>query len=352
MAGLAGKKILIRADASPGIGSGHVMRQIVLAEKLRESGAEIIFASRNHGGSNYAVIKERGFTLRLLPPPPMPFVKEDYASWLGEVPALDVEQSFDGANFNACIIDHYGARADWQNAARKFAGKIIVMDDEGLEKFDCDLLVNQNYFPQGAAFYDGKVPQGCKILQGPEYALLRPEFAKARGGVSARKNLEHLLILMGGNDVYGVGQKIIENLDENIRVTWVTGPQYSGALPAGKENVTVLKSSNDVAALMANADFCIGAAGTTSWERCCLKLPSALFVLADNQRAIAQNLHDIGAAYNLGDVGAYDFSEIKSLVSHYQDDQNALKAMSEKAGALVDGLGAARVCEAIEEIMQ
>ncbi len=351
MGTLAGKKILIRADAAPGVGAGHIMRQIVLAEALREAGAEVTFASRNHQGSNYGIIKSRDFNLRLLPPPPMEFVKEDYASWLGENPERDVGQSFEGGYYDACIIDHYGAKADWQKAARGHVDKIIVMDDEGQGDFECDLLVNQNYYPQGEALYDGKVPQGCRVLQGPKYALLRAEFSKTRESVSARHKLEHLLILMGGNDVYGVGRKIIENLDADVRITWVSGPQYTGDMPEKKENVSVLKSSNDVAALMAAADFCIGAAGSTSWERCCLKLPSALFVLAENQCSIAQNLHDAGAAYNLGDVGAYDFTQINTLVSRYRNDPAALQVMSERAGVLVDGLGVSRVSEAIKELL-
>ena len=156
---------------------------------------------------------------------------------------------------------------------------------------------------------------------------------------------------MGGNDVHRVGEKIIQNLDEDIQVTWITGPHYEGVPTFENENITVLKSSNDMAALMAAADFCIGAAGSTSWERCCLKLPSALFVLAENQRSIAQNLHDVGAAYNLGDVGAYDFACIGAFISSCRNDPEKLQTMSEKAGALVDGLGGTRVCDVIEEIM-
>ncbi len=42
-----------------------------------------------------------------------------------------------------------------------------------------------------------------------------------------------------------------------------------------------------MAQLMADSDLAIGAAGATSWERCCLGLPTVMVVLADNQRYAA-----------------------------------------------------------------
>src|SRR4029079_4764741 len=56
---------------------------------------------------------------------------------------------------------------------------------------------------------------------------------------------------------------------------------------------------DEMAALMAESDLAIGAAGVTSWERCCLGLPALVLVLADNQRKSAEALHEAGAAYLL-----------------------------------------------------
>src|SRR3546814_11278725 len=48
--------------------------------------------------------------------------------------------------------------------------------------------------------------------------------------------------------------------------------------------------AQDMAALIAEADVAIGAAGSSAWERCCLGLPTILWVLAANQPVVADPL--------------------------------------------------------------
>ena len=50
----------------------------------------------------------------------------------------------------------------------------------------------------------------------------------------------------------------------------------------------VVVNAGDMAQRMAESDLAIGAAGSTSWERCCLGLPTIMLVLADNQRPAAE----------------------------------------------------------------
>ena len=51
---------------------------------------------------------------------------------------------------------------------------------------------------------------------------------------------------------------------------------------------------------MAAADLAIGASGATNWERCCLRLPSLLVSVADNQYPIASDLSEAGVCLFLG----------------------------------------------------
>ncbi|MFP3733021.1 glycosyltransferase, partial [Bacillus sp. SIMBA_006] len=62
----------------------------------------------------------------------------------------------------------------------------------------------------------------------------------------------------------------------------------------------VVVSVSDMARRMAEADLAIGAAGSTSWERCCLGLPTLMLILAENQEGIARALDAAGAAICLG----------------------------------------------------
>ena len=53
--------IVFRVDSSTEIGSGHVMRCLTLADKLKESGKPSLFISADLEGNLGALVKSRGF---------------------------------------------------------------------------------------------------------------------------------------------------------------------------------------------------------------------------------------------------------------------------------------------------
>jgi spore coat polysaccharide biosynthesis predicted glycosyltransferase SpsG len=85
---------------------------------------------------------------------------------------------------------------------------------------------------------------------------------------------------------------------------------------------------------MASSDIAVGAGGGTSWERCCLGLPTVMLVLADNQAAIAQSLASSGAAEL---VHRGDASALTAAIRRLAGDPAARIAMSKAAGAVTDG---------------
>jgi spore coat polysaccharide biosynthesis predicted glycosyltransferase SpsG len=107
--------------------------------------------------------------------------------------------------------------------------------------------------------------------------------------------------------------------------------------------VTVSSSVDTMAQLTAACDLAIGAGGTTSWERCCLGVPTLLVVTADNQRHNATQLQRAGAALAVGNDLSSLAAETESLIS----DPERLRIMARAAAALVDGLGAGRVADAM-----
>ena len=55
------KTILFRADSSSTIGTGHIMRDLVLAKRYAKKGCNIIFATQNLDGNISYKIKEAGY---------------------------------------------------------------------------------------------------------------------------------------------------------------------------------------------------------------------------------------------------------------------------------------------------
>ena len=199
MNNIKGKNILIRADSSTQIGTGHIMRSHVLAQTLKDQGANITYACRDCRGHLIPFIKSQGYDVRVISSPDnIEFSPNDYTTWLGSSVENDIHQTFAECDYDLVIIDHYGANIEWQKTARKFAKFIMVIDDEAIQKFDCDILLNQNYYPQSSDLYKSKLPNRCNSLIGPQYALLRSEFSARHDLVHTRTKFSSLLVIMGG----------------------------------------------------------------------------------------------------------------------------------------------------------
>ncbi|MCC6597437.1 MAG: UDP-2,4-diacetamido-2,4,6-trideoxy-beta-L-altropyranose hydrolase [Alphaproteobacteria bacterium] len=352
-----GKKILIRADAAPQIGSGHIMRSSVLAKLLQQHGAQITYVCRSFTGHMQDFLRRQGFTVCALPvAPDWVIQRERTETWLGGQSAEDAQACFRLTGPQDIVIaDHYGIDETWCKLARNHCRVLVCLDDEAQKPLDCDIVLNQNYYPSPDALYAGLIPDVCQKLIGPRYALLRPEFADARKNAHTRHHIKNVLVLPGGNDHFGIARQILEHWSLDARLTLVVGNQCDDPSleeRAREQGHTLIGSTNTVETLMLESDFCIGAGGSTSWERCCLKLPSALFVLADNQAAIAANLELAGACINLGRINSFDFTTINQKIGSLTGEPSALATMSEAAGKLTDGLGAIRVLEALQSILQ
>ena len=100
--------------------------------------------------------------------------------------------------------------------------------------------------------------------------------------------------------------------------------------------------------LMAWCDVAIAAAGTTTWELCCLGVPAILVDVAENQTAVAQHLSRLGVAVHVDfRDGSFDDKLLSELASLMASAELRSK-MSNKGRALVDGYGASRVLSFID----
>ncbi len=349
MASLRGKRILIKADASYDIGTGHVMRMAALAGGMKKFGADIVFACRLLDGNMNAFLRAQGFVVTDLPKVSGYDIKQsDSRTWLGADIVQDLDDTFRFGGCDILVADQYGIDRSWCTGARAHAKLVVCVDDEGKRALDCDMLINQNYFSDNG-MPEQDVPEHCLKLVGPPYAMLRPEFAVMRAKTKRRAALNSLLVIMGGRDVNGIGLRIAAALNPDINTTFIGGGDALRELCAEK-SFRYLERSDDISSEMSRADFCIGAAGSTTWERCCLYLPSALFILAENQQVIADNLANADICLNLGPHETFDYASINSVLKEMNGSK--LEAMSEKCGRLVDGLGVDRIIDKIQERCQ
>lgn len=364
-------KIIFRTDASLQIGTGHVMRCLTLADALQAAGAQCHFICREHPGNLIEQIRQRGFVVGSLPAGSedvalnvsADVAQTNYAAWLGADWATDAAQTKVGAGETAVdwlIVDHYALDVRWEQALRPLCRKLMVIDDLADRTHDCDLLLDQN-LGRDVEDYNQLVPEDCVVLVGPHYALLRPEFAALREESLRRRaipQLRHLLITMGGVDQADATGSVLEALQDcplpaDMRVTVVMGPhapwfERIQLLAAQMLQPTEVRCNiQNMAQLMADTDLAIGAAGSTSWERCCLGLPTLIVVLAENQRKGAAALERSGSAKVLG--GLDDISRTFRPVFSLLTTTDALRQLSQASRLITDGQGVSRVKQALVE---
>jgi len=352
-------RVAFRTDASSQIGTGHVMRCLTLADALREHGAECQFVCREHEANLMDHICSRGYQIDALPKPDVNASSESgvaHASWLGvdwQTDANQTRQALGNEAFDWLIVDHYALDHRWESALRSSCKRMMAIDDLADRQHDCDLLLDQNY-GSSAERYRGFVPADSAQCHGPEYALLKPVYAERRAQLPARDGqVRRVLIYFGGGaDATNLTHLAVQAFQApelaHIELDIVVGAAYAHQssleeLVAQRGNATIHRQLPDLADLMAKSDLAIGAGGATTWERCCMGLPTIVISIAENQRPSCEALSADQLIDYLGHVNHVTSEFIRDRVLSLLTTPNLLRELSERGLKLVDGNGVLKV---------
>lgn len=350
--------IAFRTDASSQIGSGHFMRCLALADELKLSGQQISFISRNLPSYLIELLMARGIEYRPLSAGAVQSMPDKLAhsSWLGTSQTVDAHLTvgvLSHQSFDWVVVDHYSLDQCWESIVRKACKKLMVIDDLADRKHDCDILLDQNYYPEMQHRYADKVPSHCRLLLGPTYALLREEFRIFRKQIKPRAgNVFRILVFFGGTDINNYTGFVIDalaSLNINQQVDVVIGCQhpkreYIEQICLEYGYVCHVQTAH-MAELMAKADLAIGAGGSASWERCCLGLPSLLLAIANNQIEIAKAINSINACVYIEINEKNILTSVQKAITDLLDAPSKIHNLSKQALSLVDGNGVFKVCK-------
>lgn len=343
------------------------MRCLTLASALYKHGINIYFVCRDFPGNMTAVIPKSGFQVELLPHHSSPIQCDDdsvYGKWLGASWKTDVEElgsyiECKNLSVDLLIVDHYAIDHKWEETARSYAKKIFVIDDLANRRHECDYLLDQNFHHNLSVRYSNLIPRQCLQMLGPQYALLREEFCALHSKAVARTGpIKKILVFFGGSDPQNLTEKALmalkccgDCLNQHIDVV-------VGIMNPHKERIKALCLNEKdrysfhcqvdyMSRLMLEADLAIGGGGASSWERCCLGLPSIVINIAENQIDITEALATWGAALSLGNSESVQINVLSEVVTDLIKNNEVLISMSKRGLELVDGNGVHRVIKEI-----
>ena len=337
--------LLVRADASPAIGSGHVMRCLALAKAWQNVGGRVSWLMAENIASLDERLVDEGMDRRSLAAEPGT--------------ARDAAQTVAvarGTNPAWVVVDGYRFQPAYIRELESAGLRVLFMDDDGrFDSYVSDVVLNQNVSARPEMYE--KRESFTRLLLGSEYVLLRPEFLAEPPVRDIRAIGKNLLVTMGGSDPQDVTRIVLlamKQVESTFEAKVVIGGgnlrqnELETLVVELNPNVKLERSPKDMAPLMRWADVAISGAGGTCWELAYMGVPSIVIALSADQRGIAEGLAMRDIVVNLGWHATLTEERICDALLSLSNDHRRRSAMSERGRNLIDGRGAARVVEFLQ----
>lgn len=339
------KVVAIRADASPSLGAGHIVRCLALADALRASGAKIVFMCDADTPSTVPSLATFGHDLHILDGP------------RASEPAQMQRALPDGCDL--LVVDHYEWQKVDEQSCRTFANIILVIEDLVGREHDCDFILDQAY-GRDPSVYDDLVPASTERMMGARYVLLRPQFREYRDHHASAAihdgQINKITICYGATDPKRVTVRTIYALDQmpdRFDITVIIGSASADleaiehAATHSCHNVNVLIDCQSMAEEFGAADLVFTACGSTIWELFAVGAVSASVQTSDNQASNAAIIQDQNLGFFLGDADQLTDHDLQRGIQNVFDHRASFSDIQRAVGSICDALGPRRVAQTV-----
>jgi UDP-2,4-diacetamido-2,4,6-trideoxy-beta-L-altropyranose hydrolase len=338
---MSANTLLIRADASIAIATGHVMRCLALAQGWQDAGGNVVFAMAESTPGVDARLRSEG----------MEIVQLENSS--NNQDAREVATLASDRNAGWVVVDGYRFDSGYQHALKNAGVKLLFVDDLGqCQHYFADLVLDQNVHASEKTY--AKRESYSRLLLGPRYAMLRREFHAWRDwqrGIPAigRK----LLITMGGSDPDNFTLRLIEALPRisvpDLEVTVVAGgsnphmAELQRTVASVKMPIHLVGNAGNMPELMAQADIAIVCAGGTLWELLYMGCATLSYFRTPAQRQIVSELDAMGVLRSMGAAADFEQNNLARALGETIACRDCREEMAQVGKKLVDGKGICRV---------
>ena len=244
-----------------------------------------------------------------------------------------------GGTPDVVIVDSYRVRADDGSFA---PARVLVAVDDLAQDLAVDLVVDPSPGAIGATHRRAR-----RVLAGAAYALVA--VADDHPFETSVDEVERVLVTTGAADSSGADARIAtalaSSLDETrpeVEVRLVIGPWGARDVPAG---VVPVHAPDGLARELAAAQVVVTAGGVALLESCVLGRPTVALALAENQRQAVRGLEHAHAV-----LSATPETVVETVMTLI-DDRSRRIALGVAARSAIDGKGATRIADTIEQLV-
>lgn len=340
------EKIYIRADANSEIGTGHVMRCLSIANKIRELQSEVTFIVADK--ITEELITDKGYGSICLDT-----TWNDLESEVAILKEVILEN-----HIERILIDHYFVTEYYLREISKVTD-VFYMDDLNSFLYPVQKVINYNIYAEDMMYEKRYLDKGMKteFMLGTRYVPLREEFEHI--GPRKFSGIKNILIATGGTDNYNLigntldyfmEKKVFDCYDVYCVVGYFNVNKSTLIKKYGRyDNVHLLCNIANISEYMKQCDFCISAGGSTVYELCACGTPSVLVTIADNQLDCARKVSEIQLISWIGDAR----EDMRKCLENVLTELDKFKISdywentSRRMQELVDGKGASRIAAII-----
>lgn len=247
---------------------------------------------------------------------------------------------------DAIVVNKLKNPSSYIKGLKELTSLVVTIDDSGEGSEYADLKVNVLY------------PVADSVAD-PRFIALRTEFRESHSLLRpVRDTVQELLIAQGGSDTYGFTPRILRSIHElrcRPHCTVVLGPAFrheaelQKALEGSSLDLTVVRNASNMSELMCSADLAISAGGITMFELACVGTPVVVVCAEPFEADTAARLEQAEVVVNLGFGGSLDYSCLPLMVDALSENPGRRERMAAAGKLLVDGRGAQRVAQLIQE---
>lgn len=324
------KRYVFRADASPEIGAGHVMRLYAIIEEMIAQDKEVLLVGRILG---------------------IPWLEQRVENLGSKLKRVEEDIFNPDPRSDVLIIDSYTLDPKNDFLIKDKWLKIAAFIETGTPKYRANLYIHCGTNNRIKSYY---ASENSKFIGGAKYLPIR----KSIQGIKYKsRNIQlvspiRILIVGGGTDPLDFVSSLSLELQEIEH-------EFEAILISNKANIlkpldrrfAQIAIGESFEKELVKTDLILTLAGTSSWEFLSSGFPLGIALGFDNQRDNFEFQKENGLAIDIGNFNKEKVFEFnKKNLLEIIESRELREKLSMRANASIDGMGAIRIADKLVKL--